>query len=79
MPLSALDHAALLECLQIAERDPEFRAQSSGDNWRARGVSLFTVCRNALCGFGLGSVRRFWSTRTATTSAKRARACCCEK
>src|SRR5262245_1820076 len=37
MPLSALDHAALLACLQIAERDPEFVERVGGKpNWFAR-------------------------------------------
>ena len=36
---SALDHAALLECLQICERDPEFREQHEGDDWRDRAES----------------------------------------
>ena len=37
MPLTSIDHAALLQCLQICERDPEFREQfKDAPDWRER-------------------------------------------
>lgn len=40
MPLSALDHAALLECLMLGERHPEIgrSPQNSDDDWSERAT-----------------------------------------